>query len=169
MSAQKKLEIIRSVEGSGLPVQAALARVEVPPSTYYRWRRKFRLGGTNGLQDHSPYPGRVWNQLLPEERERILELAMLYPEWSPRELATMTEQGFCTVTELARFLGKPYRTVKAVYKLNRLCERAKCAIRRVTRNLSAQRLLSPHQLAHVRVERLAAEQMRSVKRLLNLS
>lgn len=36
MSAQEKLEIIRSVEGSGLPVQAALARVEVPSSTYYR-------------------------------------------------------------------------------------------------------------------------------------
>jgi transposase InsO family protein len=104
MSAQKKLEIIRSVEGSGLPVQAALARVEVPPSTYYRWRRKFRLGGTNGLQDHSPYPGRVWNQLLPEERERILELAMLCPEWSPRELAChLTDHRGFSVSESTVF------------------------------------------------------------------
>lgn len=104
MSAQEKLEILRGVEGSGLPVQAALARVEVPPSTYYRWRRKFRLAGANGLRDHSPYKGRVWNQLLPEERERILELAMLFPEWSPRELAChLTDYGSFSVSESTVF------------------------------------------------------------------
>lgn len=104
MSAQEKLEIIRSVEGSGLPVQAALARVEVPSSTYYRWRQKFRRGGTVGLQDHSPYKGRVWNQLLPEERERILELAMLYPEWSARELAChLSDHGGFSVSESTVF------------------------------------------------------------------
>ena len=104
MSAQNKLEIIRSVEGSGLPVQTALARVEVAPSTYYRWRRKFRQSGANGLQDRSPYRGRVWNQLLPEEHERILELAMLYPERSPRELAChLSDHGGFSVSESTVF------------------------------------------------------------------
>ncbi len=104
MSAQEKLEIIRGVEGSGLPVQAALARVEVPPSTYYRWRRKFRMGGTGSLQDHSPYKGRVWNQLLPEERERILELAMRYTEWSARELVChLTDHSGFSISESTVF------------------------------------------------------------------
>jgi transposase-like protein len=42
MSAEKKLEILRSVEGSGIPVTDALAKLEVSPSTYYRWRRRRR-------------------------------------------------------------------------------------------------------------------------------
>ncbi|MCK6471171.1 MAG: helix-turn-helix domain-containing protein, partial [Planctomycetes bacterium] len=82
MRAEQKLEIIRQVEGSGLPVRQALAVVDVAPSTYYRWRKRFRLQGRAYLQDRSPYKGRVWNQLLPEEREKMLEVAMLYPEWS---------------------------------------------------------------------------------------
>ena len=42
MSAEKKLAILRAVECSPLPVTEALARLDVPASTYYRWRRTFR-------------------------------------------------------------------------------------------------------------------------------
>jgi hypothetical protein len=38
MSAEKKLEILRSVEGSGLPVADALTKLLISPSTYYRWQ-----------------------------------------------------------------------------------------------------------------------------------
>lgn len=41
MSAQKKLEALRAVEGADLPVRDALARLEMSPSTYYSWRRRF--------------------------------------------------------------------------------------------------------------------------------
>jgi len=87
MNAQKKLEVLRSVEGSGLKVTQALARVDIAPSTYYRWRRRFRGFGVEGLHDRSPYKGRPWNELLPRERRRVLEIAMLYPAWSSREIA----------------------------------------------------------------------------------
>ena len=87
MSAEQKLAILRAVECSPLPTTEALARLDVPVSTYYRWRRVFRRQGRQGLQDASPYKGRVWNQLLPDERDKILEVAMLCPEWSPREIA----------------------------------------------------------------------------------
>jgi len=40
MSAEKKLGILRSVEGSGVPVTDALMKLEISPSTYYRWRRR---------------------------------------------------------------------------------------------------------------------------------
>lgn len=87
MSAQKKLGVLRAVEGSGLPAIEALAHLDIAPSTYYRWRRRFRRQGIDGLRDRSPYKGRTWNQILPRERDKVFEIAMLYPEWSPREVA----------------------------------------------------------------------------------
>jgi transposase InsO family protein len=87
MSADKKLEILRAVEGSGLRVKEALARLDISRATYYRWRSRFRAQGFSGLRDLSSYKGHTWNQLLPAEREKIFELAMLYPEWSPREIS----------------------------------------------------------------------------------
>ena len=87
MSAEQKLAILRAVECSPLPVTEALACLDMPASTYYRWRRAFRRQGRQGLQDASPHKGRVWNQLLPDERDKILEVAMVCPEWSPREIA----------------------------------------------------------------------------------
>ena len=87
MPAEKKLDILRAVETSALGVKETLERLDVPLSTYYRWRKRFRREGLDGLHDQSPYKGRTWNQVLPEEREKILEIAMLYPEWSSREVA----------------------------------------------------------------------------------
>jgi len=100
MSAKEKLEILRAVECSPLPTTEALARLDMPASTYYRWRRAFRRQGRMGLADASPYKGRIWNQLLPDERDKVLEVAMVCPEWSPREIAfhLADNEGF-TVSE----------------------------------------------------------------------
>ena len=45
MSAERKLEVLRAVEGCGVPVGEALSKLEVCASTYYRWRRRFRMAG----------------------------------------------------------------------------------------------------------------------------
>jgi len=87
MPAKSKLEILRVVEQSPLGVRETLERLDVSVSTYYRWRKCFRQEGVDGLHDASPYKGRTWNQILPEEREKILEIALLCPEWSSREVA----------------------------------------------------------------------------------
>ena len=104
MSAQKKAAILRAVEESGLPIREALERMDVAPSTYYRWKRLERALGTEGLKDRSPYKGRVWNQLLDEERDKIFEMAMLYPERSSREIACyIADQGHFSVSESTVF------------------------------------------------------------------
>jgi transposase len=87
MSADRKLEILRSVEGSGVRVAEALYRLEISPSTYYRWRQRFRTCGVQGLHDRKTFRDRNWNQLLREERAKILKVALLYPEWSSREIS----------------------------------------------------------------------------------
>jgi transposase len=87
MNSDRKLEVLRTVEGSGVPVTEALSKLEVSASTYYRWRRRFRMAGREALHDRKPCRERNWNQLLHEERAQILKVALLYPERSSREIS----------------------------------------------------------------------------------
>lgn len=87
MHPQEKLNILRHVEASGLPVRQSLIRLDVPVSTYYRWRANFRRFGLEGLRDKSTSKAKGWNRLLPRERETVLEVAREQPEWSSREVA----------------------------------------------------------------------------------
>jgi putative transposase len=116
MSKHKKLVILRTIESFGLPVSKALQRVNVPRSTYYNWKRNFRLYGFEGLQDKSPAKGRIWNELLDEEREKVLEIAHFYPEWSSREIA-------CHISDHCRFTVSE-STVYRILKKNGLIKPA---------------------------------------------
>jgi len=109
MLSEHKLEVLRVVEASALPVWKVLDQLEIPRSTYYRWRCHFRRRGLAGLRDRPPGSRRVWNQILPQERDRILETALLFPEWSPREVS-------CQVTDSCGFTvseSSVYRILKA--------------------------------------------------------
>jgi transposase InsO family protein len=90
MGAENKLQVLRAMEGSSLLVREALERLDVSTTTYYRWRAKFRREGVGGLVDRASFKGGTWNQALEFERKKIMEIAMLYPEWSPREIAVFT-------------------------------------------------------------------------------
>ena len=85
--ASEKLEIIRLVEQSHLPVKQTLARLGIPRATFYRWYDLYQTGGPEALDDRSPRPDRVWNRIPDDVRERIRLLALDEPELSPRELA----------------------------------------------------------------------------------
>ena len=80
MLSEHKLEVLRVVEASELPVGEVLAQLEIPRSTYYRWRHQFRKRGLAGLRDRPPGSRRVWNQILPQERDRILKVEGLIRE-----------------------------------------------------------------------------------------
>jgi transposase-like protein len=83
MTPEEKLDILRAVESSYVPVKEALIRLGVPFSTYYRWKANLERHGIEGLRDRSPFKGRTWNQILPEE-EKISRWPS-HPDWSPRE------------------------------------------------------------------------------------
>src|SRR4051794_38998675 len=85
--AAEKLEIIRLVEQSALPVRRTLAQLGIPPATFYRWYDRYSSGGPEALNDRSPRPDRVWNRIPEPIREQILQLALGEPALSPRELA----------------------------------------------------------------------------------
>jgi len=87
MSRNEKMKFIRLIESSQLCTSDALNKYDIPRSTYYRWKRKYRAMGIKGLQDNRPLPLRVWNSLPPEHIDKILEYATLYPEYSSREIS----------------------------------------------------------------------------------
>jgi putative transposase len=105
--ASEKLEIIRLVEQSHLPVTRTLSQLGIPKTTFYRWYDRYLAFGEAGLEDRSPHPGRVWNRIPDEVRERIVKLALDEPELSPREMATLftdTEKHFVSEASVYRIL-----------------------------------------------------------------
>jgi putative transposase len=86
-SATEKLEIIRIVEGSSLPVQQTLVELDIPRSTFYRWYNRYLELGYQGLVDRQPQQRQFWNRIPQAVREQVVQIALQYPEQSPRELA----------------------------------------------------------------------------------
>ena len=87
MNIDEKLTLLFAVESSGFNVSEALKRLDVPRTTYYRWRAKYKKFGTTGLGDRKPVAKRKWNALTQAEREKILKYANSFPERSCRELS----------------------------------------------------------------------------------
>ena len=105
--ASEKLEIIRLVEQSHLPVKQTLAKLGIPRATFYRWYDLYQTSGPEALDDRSPRPDRIWNRIPDDVRERIRLLALDEPELSPRELAvrfTDTEGYFVSEASVYRLL-----------------------------------------------------------------
>ena len=97
--ASEKLEIIRLVEGSHLPVNRTLEKLGVSRPTFYRWCDLYQRFGEDGLEDRRSGPGRVWNRIPDEVRGQLIDLALEQPELSPRELAVTTcvDSGTCGI------------------------------------------------------------------------
>ena len=108
LSAAEKLEVIRMVEESELPVKRTLAELGVSRSSFYRWYRYYLDDGPEGLEPGSRSPRRFWNRLPETVKEQCLDVALQYPDKSPRELAwTITD-------EHSYFISEPsvYRLLK---------------------------------------------------------
>ena len=105
----EKLEIIRLVEGSHLPVRWTLDKLGIAKTTFYRWYDRYLVFGLDGLEDRTSGPGRVWNRIPDDVREQVIDLALDKPELSPRELAvTFTDTKNYFVSE-----ASVYRLLKA--------------------------------------------------------
>ena len=105
--ASEKIEIIRLVEQSHLPVRRTLDKLGIPKTTFYRWYDRYQSGGPEALEDRSPKPSRVWNRIPEDIRERVKDLALRESELSPRELAvqfTDTEKYFVSEASVYRIL-----------------------------------------------------------------
>ncbi len=105
--ASEKLEIIRIVERSHLPIKRTLDKLGIPRTTFYRWYDDFQTLGMEALKDRSPKPSRVWNRIPDIIRNKIVKLALEETDLSPRELAirfTDTENYFVSEASVYRLL-----------------------------------------------------------------
>jgi putative transposase len=75
----EKLEIIRLVEQSPLPVRHTLAKLGIPRATFYRWYDRYKSAGPEALNDRSPRPDRVWNRIPDAVRDNVIQLALDEP------------------------------------------------------------------------------------------
>jgi putative transposase len=86
-TASEKLEIIKLVEGSDLPVRMTLDQLGIARSSFYDWYKRYLSKGFEGLQTMSSNDRRQWNRIPEKQRQEVIETALEYPEKSPRELA----------------------------------------------------------------------------------
>jgi putative transposase len=105
--ASEKLEIIRAVETSHLPVRRTLDKIGIPKTTFYAWLDRYAAGGFDALEDRKPRPKRLWNRIPEEIRDKVIERALEEPELSPREVAvafTDAEKTFVSEASVYRIL-----------------------------------------------------------------
>ena len=105
--ASEKLEIIRLVEQSHLPVRRTLEKLGILPGSFYRWVDRYQTGGVEALEDKPSKPSRVWNRIPNEIRASLVAMALDEPELSPRELAarfTDTQNYFVSEASVYRLL-----------------------------------------------------------------
>ena len=97
MSAARKAEIMEKVQASRSPIRQVLRQLDVPKSTYYRWRT-----GTRAPDRRTrTIP---WNRLTEGEWQTVLTVARASPEWSSRQLAAwITDNEDFSVSESTVF------------------------------------------------------------------
>ena len=97
MSAARKAEIMEKVQASRSPIRQVLRQLDVPKSTYYRWRT-----GTRAPDRRTrTIP---WNRLTEGEWQTVFTVARASPEWSSRQLAAwITDNEDFSVSESTVF------------------------------------------------------------------
>src|SRR6185437_11424599 len=129
--ASEKLEIIRLVEQSSLPVRRTLTKLGIPRATFYRWYDRYSGGGPEALTDRSPRPDRVWNRIPDDVRQRIIQLALEEPALSPRELAvrfTDSQRYFVSEASVYRLL-KAHDLITTTEAVRRAIQRSQESLR----------------------------------------
>jgi putative transposase len=105
---EEKMEIIRLVESSDLPLKRTVKELNVSKSTFYSWYNKFLEGGPDALEDKKCRS--TWNKIPESYRTKVIEVALDRSEDSPREVATfMTDNSGHFISE-----SSVYRILKAV-------------------------------------------------------
>jgi putative transposase len=107
--ASEKLEVIRTVEKSHLPVKQTLDILGIPRTTFYRWYDAYVEGGLDALADRSPQSKSVWNRIPQDRRDDLIEFALEHEALTTRELAVKyTDEKRYFISE-----SSAYRILKA--------------------------------------------------------
>lgn len=119
-SQAEKMEIIRLVETSELPVKQTLVELDVPRSTFYDWYGRYTEHGYDGLAAQQPQRQQFWNRIPDQIREQVVDAALAQTELSPRQLAwqfTDREGYFISESSVYRILKHYDLVTSPVFQL----------------------------------------------------
>ncbi|GAH47096.1 unnamed protein product, partial [marine sediment metagenome] len=71
---------------SNLSVKKTLEELQVPRSTFYSWYQRYQEHGMDGLKNKKLKVKQFWNRIPDHVRGQIVNLALEYPDESPRQL-----------------------------------------------------------------------------------
>ncbi|MGH6891386.1 MAG: transposase [Dongiaceae bacterium] len=108
MELQREVQTVvrQTKERSRWPIRRVLQHLEIAPATYHRWLRAVAGGASSPRARASPAS---MYEVLPSERQAILDYARAHPEVRHRELAwNMLDEGICAVSPstVYRILGE---------------------------------------------------------------
>lgn len=106
-SQSEKMEIIRTIEDSELGVKPTLRELQISPSTFYEWYRKYKEYGYDGLANRKSSPKKFWNKIPDPIKQQVVDIALEKTDKSPRELAwhiTDTQGYFISESSVYRIL-----------------------------------------------------------------
>ena len=83
-SQSEKMEIIRLVEDSDHSMKRTLVELGINKSTFFNWYKKYKDDGYEGLRYTYKKTQQFWNEIPPWEKEKVINLALHYPEKSSR-------------------------------------------------------------------------------------
>lgn len=84
--AQKRLTLLQLAEKLG-NVSKACRMHGVSRSQFYEYKRAFQERGFDGLIDKPPMPGPMPHELLPETKQRIIDLSLQHPTFGHQRIA----------------------------------------------------------------------------------
>lgn len=88
--------LVERIDVEGWPVAVAAESMGVSRETAYRWLRRWRTDGVDGLEDRSSRPHRSPNQTPAETEDRICELRIAR-RWGPHRIAYALDMPRSTV------------------------------------------------------------------------
>jgi len=129
------------------------------------WWRKFDAGRTltlplNGSHEHPNQPLGDSQLLKPSDAPTALELAEHYDHIARTNNLTTTR-------ELARYLNQPYRTIKSITRLLKLCSMAKRLLRDASKEPALRRQLTRWALEGLVVGASPRTQLMNIRKLLS--
>jgi transposase-like protein len=111
--SQQKLEVLMAPQRLGISVAEVCRRYGISRDTFYEWRRRYRDGGVDGLEELSRRPRTSPSQTAVAVEELVVELRRQRPRWGARKLrAELIRRGLSSPPATS--------TVHAVLKRNGL-------------------------------------------------
>lgn len=106
-TSSEKMEIIKLIDGSTVSANKTLKELGIPKSTFYKWYKRYELGGFDALAPSKRNQNRVWNRIPQQEKNRVVEIALQKESFSSRELAwhiTDTQKRYISESSVHRIL-----------------------------------------------------------------